>query len=142
MKQLLSLTHNLQLTNKSKRRITMELTTLHFSGILIFILDLVWISIYYYYGTVKIYNYIEGDKYQYLGFLWIRKKRGEWFLTIPQDMIDHSMTTKYKIVSSSGFHALRNGQTLFVSFNNKFEVKVKISKEFYAFNYLCTSHQF
>lgn len=120
----------------------MELTTLHFLGILIFILDLVWISIYYYYGTVKIYNYIEGDKYQYLGFLWIRKKRGEWFLTIPQDMIDHSMTTKYKIVSSSGFHALRNGQTLFVSFNNKFEVKVKISKEFYAFNYLCTSHQF
>ncbi|MBR5596966.1 MAG: hypothetical protein IKW30_06125 [Lachnospiraceae bacterium] len=120
----------------------MELTTLHYMGIIIFILDFIWISIYYYYGTVKIYNYNEGDKYHYLGFLWIRKKRGEWFITIPQDMIDNSITTKYKIVSASGFHALRNGQTLFISFNNNYEVKVKISKEFYASNYFCTSNQF
>ena len=120
----------------------MELTTLHYIGIIIFILDFIWIAIYYYYGTVKIYNYVEKDKYQYLGFLWIRKKYGEWFLSIPHEMIENSLTTKYKIVSSSGFHTLRTGQTLFVSFDNKYEVKAQISKEFYANNYIHTSNQF
>jgi len=120
----------------------MEITPWHYIGIIIFLLDFIWIAIYYYYGTVKIYNYIEKNKYRYLGFLWIRKKRGEWFLTIPQDMIDNSITTKYKIVSASGFHTLRNGQTLFVSFNDKYEIKVKIYKEFFAHNYIFTSRQF
>ena len=120
----------------------MQLTPWHYVGIIIFILDFIWISIYYYYGTVKIYNYIEGEKYQYMGFLWIRKKYGEWFLSIPQDMIDNSITTKYKIVSASGFHTLRNGQTLFVSFNKQYEVKAKISRKFYVYNYIFTSNQF
>lgn len=120
----------------------MQLTLWHYIGITIFILDFIWIAFYYYYGTVKIFNYIVGEDYQYMGILWIRKKRGEWFLTIPQDMIDNSITTKYKLVSASGFHALRNGQTLFVSFNNKYEVKVKISKIFFACNYIATSKQF
>ena len=110
----------------------MELTLLHYVGIIIFILDLIWISIYYYYGTVKIYNYVEKDNYQYLGFLWIRKQRGEWFLSIPANMIDNSITTKYKLVSASGFHTLHNGESLFVSFDNKYEVKVEISKDFFA----------
>ena len=52
----------------------MQLTTWHYIGIVIFLLDLIWIAVYYYYATVKIYNYIEGDRYHYLGFLWIRKK--------------------------------------------------------------------
>ena len=120
----------------------MELSTLLFIGIIIFLLDFIWIAIYYYYGTVKIYNYIEDDKYQYLGFLWIRKKYGEWFLTIPQDMIDNSITTKYKIVSASGFHTLRNGQTLFVSFSKQYEIKTEISKKFFVNNYIFTSNQF
>ena len=120
----------------------MELTTLLYIGIIIFLLDFIWITIYYYYRTVKIYNYTEQDNYRYLGFLWIRKKYGEWFLAIPQDMIDHSITTKYKIVSASGFHALRKGETLFVSFNNKYEVKTRINKEFFVYNYLFSSNQF
>ena len=57
-------------------------------------------------------------------------------------MIDNSITTKYKIVSASGFHTLRNGQTLFVSFNDKYEIKVKIYKEFFAHNYIFTSRQY
>ena len=120
----------------------MQLTTWHYAGILIFILDFIWIAIYYYYATVKIYNYIEGDRYEYLGFLWIRKKQGEWFMTVPKDMIESSLTTKYKLVSQSGFHTLRKGQSIFVSFENKYEAKTKIEKEFIVTNYIFTSNQF
>ena len=120
----------------------MKLTLWYYFGIIIFILDLIWIAFYYYYASVKIYNFIHGDKYQYLGFLWIRKKRGEWFLSIPQDMIDISITTKYKIISASGFHALRTGKSLFVNFNNQYEVKIKIAKEMEVINYIHTSSHF
>ena len=120
----------------------MQLTLWHYLGILIFILDFIWIAFYYYYGTVKIYNLEVGDVYQYLGILWIRKKGGQWFLVVPQDMLETSTTTKYKFVSQSGFHALRKDQTIFVSFANRYEVKVKISKVFYAHNYISTSNQF
>lgn len=120
----------------------MDLTLFHFFGIIIFLLDLIWITIYYYYGTVKIYNYIEKDNYRYLGFLWIHKKRGEWFLTIPSDMLETSVTTKYKIVSASGFHALHNNESLFIFFDDKYEVKVKISKVFFVQNYIFSSNHF
>ena len=120
----------------------MQLTTWHYIGIVIFLLDLIWIAVYYYYATVKIYNYIEGDRYQYLGFLWIRKKQGQWFLQVPKEMVENSLTTKYKLVSQSGFHALRKGQSIFVSFENKYEVKTKIEKEFIVTNYISTSNQF
>ena len=120
----------------------MQLTTWHYIGIVIFLLDLIWIAVYYYYATVKIYNYIEGDRYHYLGFLWIRKKQGQWFLQVPKEMVENSLTTKYKLVSQSGFHALRKGESIFVSFENKYEVKAKIEKEFIVINYIATSTQF
>ena len=120
----------------------MQLTTWHYIGIFIFLLDLIWVVFYYYYATVKIYNFIQGEEYRYLGFLWIRRKQGEWFLMVPKDMIENSLTTKYKLVSQSGFHALRKGESLFVSFENKYEVKVKIEKEFWVTNYISTSNQF
>ena len=120
----------------------MQLTTWHYVGIAIFIVDLMWVAIYYYYGTVKIYNYIEGDRYQYLGLLWIRKKQGQWFLKVPKEMVEYSVTTKYKLVSQSGFHALRNGEIIFVSFENRYEAKATIEKEFVVTNYIATSNQF
>ena len=90
----------------------MKLTFLHYLGFLLLLLDILWIVFYYYYATVKVYNFYEGNHYRYLGYLWIRKKRGEWYLMIPENMVENSVTTKYKIVSASWFHKFRKGETL------------------------------
>ena len=119
----------------------MNLTILSYIGITILLLDIIWILFYYYYGTVKVYNFIEEGKYQYLGFLWIRKKQGDWFLKIPKEMIENSVTTEYKLVSQSGFHTLRKGEKMYVSFRDKYVIKVRVFKEITVKNYIATSHQ-
>ena len=143
----------------------MNLTNWCYIGITILTLDIVWIVFYYYYATVKIYNFKEQinrkgkccklkgilpprqnrklaqQEYQYLGHLWVRKKRGQYILRIPQEMIDVSVTTRYKIVSESAFHKLRKGEKLYIDFADKYHTEVKISAQITVKNYIATSHQ-
>ena len=121
----------------------MKLTTWHYIGIIVLILDIVWIVFYYYYATVKVYNYKGEAKkiYQYLGHLWIRKKRGEWYLKIPQEMIDNSVTTQYKIISQSWFHKFRKGEKIYINFADNYYTEAKLSAEITVKNYIATSHQ-
>ena len=143
----------------------MSVTIWKYIGIIFLSLDMVWIMFYYYYATVKIYNFkeknnairqkkkvikrstvrkkriCESEEYQYLGHLWIRKRRGEYYLTIPQEMIERSVTTRYKIVSQSMLHKFRKGKKIHVNFADKYHVDVKLSAEMTAKNYIATSHQ-
>lgn len=118
----------------------MNLTTWHYIGIAILTLDIVWIVFFYYYATVKVYNLCEGKHYRYLGYLWIRKKRGEWYLTMPVDMVEHSVTTKYKIISASWFHKFRKGEKMHISFAEKYRVEVRVSAKIYVQNYIGANH--
>ena len=119
----------------------MNLTIWHYIGITILSLDIIWIVFYYYYATVKVYNFYEKNKYQYLGYLWIRKNKGEWYLKIPKEMIEESLTTKYKIVSQSIFHQLRKGEKIYINFADKYHTKAKLTAEIIVENYIATSHQ-
>lgn len=118
----------------------MNLSIWHYMGITILALDFIWIVFYYYYATVKIYNFCEGKHYQYLGYLWIRKKRGEWYLTIPEEMIENSVTTKYKIISASWFHKFRKGEKMHIDFARMYRTEVKLSAKILVQNYIATSH--
>lgn len=118
----------------------MNLTIWHYIGIIIFLLDIVWIVFYYYYATVKVYNFCEGKHYRYLGYLWIRKKRGEWYLNIPREMVENSVTTKYKIISASWFHKFRKGEKMHISFAEKYRTETRLSAKIYVLNYIATSH--
>ena len=118
----------------------MNLTTWHYTGITILVLDVIWIVFYYYYATVKVYNFCEGKQYQYLGYLWIRKRRGEWYLEIPKEMIEKSFTTKYKIISQSWFHKFRKGERMHIGFAEQYRTEVKLSAKINVKNYIFTSH--
>ena len=117
----------------------MNLTIWHYVGIGLLTLDIIWIVFYYYYATVKVYNFCEGKHYRYLGYLGIRKKRGEWYLEIPEDMIEKSVTTKYRIMSASWFHKFRKGERMHIDFAGKYRTEVQLSAKIYVYNYLTTS---
>ena len=119
----------------------MNLTYWHYMGIVILTLDIVWIVFYYYYATVKVYNFRENNHYQYLGYLWIRKKQGEYYLKIPQEMIEDYVTTKYKIISQSWFHKLRKGEKIHIDFADKYHMEARLSEKITVKNYIATSHQ-
>lgn len=143
----------------------MNLTTWHYIGIAILTLDIIWIVFYYYYATVKVYNFKEKtnkteqgrilkklftfqnnitcrqEEYQYLGYLWIRKKRSGYYLKIPQEMIEDSVTTKYQIISQSRFHKLKKGEKMHINFADKYHTEAKISAQITVKNYIATSHQ-
>ena len=119
----------------------MNLITWYYIGITIFILDVVWIFFYYCYAAVKIYNFCEGGYYQYLGYLWIGKKRGEWYLKIPKEMVENSVTTKYKIVSVFWFYKFKKGRKIHIDFAGAYRTEEKISTEILVQNYIATSGQ-
>lgn len=143
----------------------MDLTSCNYIGIILLTLDIIWIMFYYYYATVKIYNFkettnkiklykkitkqpaaqnnitIKREEYQYLGHLWIRKKRGEYYLKISQEMMEQSFTTKYKIVSQSMFHQFRKGEKIHINFADQYRTDAKLSAEITVKNYISTSHQ-
>ena len=119
----------------------MEIIKWYYMGLAIFILDICWILFYYYFASVKVYNLYQKKDYRYMGVLWIKKKRGFWYLKIPKEMIENSVTTEYKLVSCSGFHRRRKGENLYLDFDGKYEVKVSIFKEITVKNYIETSHQ-
>lgn len=117
----------------------MSITTWYYAGILILLLDLAWLAFFYYYGSVKIYNFCEGNCYCFLGYLWIHKKRGEWYLKIPKDMIENSLTTKYKIISVSWFHKFKKGEKMHIDFAGKYRGQVRIAAEIVVENYIAAS---
>lgn len=119
----------------------MKLANLHYIGIIILILDILWILFYYYYATVKIYNFQEKGNYKYLGILWIRKRRGHFYLKIPQEMIENSITTEYNITSESWFHKLRKGEKLYINFADNYDTQVVMEARITVKNYIATSHQ-
>ena len=143
----------------------MNLTTWNYIGIVLVGLDIAFIMFYYYYATVKVYNFIQKtsriqphcrrkkaktfqnnpenaqEEYQYLGHLWVRKKRGEYYLTIPKEMMEQSFTTKYKIVSQSMFHQFRKGEKIHINFADQYRTDAKLSAEITVKNYISTSHQ-
>lgn len=119
----------------------MNLSTWHYIGIVILLFDIAWIIFYYYYATVKIYNFKERESYLYLGYLWIRKKRGNYYLKIPEQMIADSVTTKYKIISQSAFHVLKKGEKIHINFADKYDTEVSISAQITVKNYIATSHR-
>lgn len=118
----------------------MNLTIWHYIRIVILILDVVGIIFYYYYVTVEVYNFSEGTGYQYLGYCRIRKKRGDWYLKISKKMVENSVTTKYMIISVSGFHKLRKGEKMYIDFAGKYRTEVKVSGRIIVQNYLSTIH--
>jgi len=109
-------------------------------GIIIIILDLLWV-LFYYYGTAKIYNLTEQKQYQYLGYLWIRKKHGEYLLSLPKEMIHNSYTTQYKIIPEKHFCKGKEEARLRVCFGDKYVVITEVSKEITVKNYIATSNQ-
>ena len=119
----------------------MNFTSWHYIGIAMLILDVIWIVFYYYYAAVKIYNFREMKQYCYLGYLWVCKKRGEYYLRIPREMIENSVTTKYKIISQSLFHKLRKGEKIYIDFAGKYHIEVRLADEIIVENYITTSHQ-
>ena len=122
-------------------RNNMNIPIWNYIGITIIILDILWIVFYYYYATVKIYNFHEKEKFRYLGHLWIRKKNGQYYLKIPGEMIDDSVTTKYKIISESIFHQLRKGKKVYINFADKYDTEVIMSAQITVKNYIATSHR-
>ena len=143
----------------------MSLTSWYYIGVTILILDITFIMFYYYYATVKVYNFIQKtskierhcqrkknktfqnthesaqEEYYYLGHLWIRKKRGEYYLKIPQEMLDESVTTKYKIVSQSMLHKIRKGDKIHINFADSYHVDTKLAAQITVKNYIATPHQ-
>ena len=134
----------------------MDLKIWHYIGITVLVLDIGWIVFYYDYAAVKIYNFqgkimkpekeerlkrYHQKEYQCLAYLWIHKKEGEYYLKIPQEIIDNSVTTKYKIVSQSIFHKFRKGEKLHVNFADNYYTLVRLSAEITVKNYIATSHQ-
>lgn len=119
----------------------MNLSIWHYMGITILALDIIWIIFYYYYATVKIYNLKEKENYNYLGYLWIYKKRGHYYLNIPKKMIEDSVTTKYKIVSQSSFHILKKGEKIHINFADKYIVETGLSAGITVKNYIATSQR-
>lgn len=143
----------------------MNLRTWNYIGIILLGLDIAFIVFYYYYATVKVYNFKQKigkikrrsllnrakifqnnpkctqEEYYYLGHLWIRKKRGEYYLKISQEMMEQSFTTKYKIVSQSMFHQFRKGEKIHINFADQYRTDAKLSAEITVKNYISTSHQ-
>lgn len=119
----------------------MEINFLEKIGIIIAFLDIFWILIYYYYGAVKVYNFVEKKRYQYLGCIWIHRKKGEYYLKIPREMMKESFTTKYKIIPDNLFVKRKREQRLRICFDDKYEVYTMVSGEMTVKNHIATSSQ-
>lgn len=119
----------------------MEINFIGKIGIVIAFLDLFWILVYYYYGAAKIYNLVEQKQYQYMGCFWIHRKRGEYYLKIPKEVIVNSFTTQYKIVPENLFVRRKQERRIRICFADKYEVFTEISKEITVKNHIATSNQ-
>ena len=137
----------------------MNLTIWQYSGITILALDVLWMFFYYSYATVKVYNFhkknnsaeiysckkgkrkFESEEYLYLGSLLITQKRHRYELKIPQEMIENSQTTKYKIVVDSFWVKWKKREKIHINFADEYDTEETISAEITVKNYIATSHQ-
>lgn len=119
----------------------MELNILSKIGVLLMILHLMWILFYYYYGAAKVYNLVEKRRYQYMGCLWIRKKKGEYYLIIPKEIMEASHTTSYRILPETLFVKQKSRRKLMVRFEEQYDVFTTISGEITVKNHIATSNQ-
>ena len=119
----------------------MELNFSEKIGIIIAFLDLFWILIYYYYGAAKVYNLVEKKQYRYMGCFWIHRKKGEYFLKIPEEVIEDSFTTQYKIVPENLFVRWKMEQRLRICFAHNYDVFTEISKDITVKNHIATCNQ-
>lgn len=143
----------------------MNLAAWNYIGGMILISDIIWIVFYYYYATIKVYNFqgwvtqadkdgifkkilgvcgfkiCNQEKYRYMGILWIRKKKSGYYLKIPQEIVDNSITTKYRIISQSAFHKWRRGEKIHISFGEQYHTEVRAAANITVKNYIATSHQ-
>ncbi len=119
----------------------MELQKWIIIGGIIFLLDVVCITWTQDYGIIKVYNLKEKKKYHYLGALWIRKKKGGFYLKIPKKMLEKSFTTQYKLKSVSSFHKGKSGESLQVIFAEDYQTTTTLKEEMLIKNYIATSWQ-
>ena len=116
----------------------MQISSIYQIGILLMVLDLGWLFFYYFYGTVELYNLVEDNRYKYMGHLWIKRKKGSYYLYIPKEISLSSDTTVYKIVPGAIFYYVNKGQEIRVSFHGKYDVFHKISDPITVKNHIAT----
>lgn len=90
-------------------------------------------------GMVKVYNFMQKQEEQYLGVVWIQKKRGKYYVKIPQKMLEASLTTEYKLKSVSAIHKVENGEKLQVLFADSYQTETLLSGQMTVKNYIATS---
>ena len=100
--------------------------------------DLLWLLFYYLYATVEIYNLVEEEKYRYMGSIWVKKKRGVYWLSVPKDMELRSYTTEYKIIPGCFFYYVNQGEKIRINFYDKYEIITEISDPIDVKNYIAT----
>lgn len=110
-----------------------------FLGAVIFLLDFGWLLFYYFYATVEVYNLTQGNKYQYLGHLWVKRKEGEYYLCLTEKMLSRSVTTQYKILPGSWFGKIQKKKKIRISFCGQYEIFTQVKMEITVKNHIATS---
>lgn len=116
----------------------MNLELLYQAGIWLMAADLLWLLFYYFYATVEVYNLVEENSYQYMGSLWIKKKKGDHYLYLTREIEERSYTTEYKIVPGCFFCFVNKKEKIRISFQGKYEVLTEISDPITVKNYIAT----
>lgn len=98
-----------------------------------------WLLYYYGYATVRIYNYEEGGNYAFLGRERIGRREGEFRLLILKEMVEASVTTRYKFRPGICFAKLHRGETLILDFAGEYRTLTEIDREMIAKNCIATS---
>ncbi|MBR5578768.1 MAG: hypothetical protein IKW28_07220 [Lachnospiraceae bacterium] len=116
----------------------MEINMIYKIGIILMAVDLGWLLFYYFYATVEVYNLKEKEDYQYMGHLWIKRKRGSHYLYIPKEMDLYSYTTEYRIVPGILFYYFNKGEEIRISFHGKYDVFPTVSEAITVKNHIAT----
>ncbi|MBQ9989798.1 MAG: hypothetical protein IJP31_02480 [Lachnospiraceae bacterium] len=107
-------------------------------GLGLLIANLCWLFVFLFYGAVQVYNLQEGKHYIHLDNLWIERKRGQYTLHIPRDVIDRSVTTRYKIRTGWLFARLHEEELLCIRFGKEYDICLPIEREMIAKNHVAT----
>lgn len=107
-------------------------------GVWLMAADILWLLFYYFYATVEVYNLMEKGRYRYMGSLWIKKKKGQYYLQISEEMTESSYTTEYKVVPGIFFCFINRGQKIRINFQGKYEVFTEVTDPITVKNYIAT----
>lgn len=116
----------------------MEKSMLYQIGTLLMVMDIGWLLFYYFYATVEIYNLVEKKSYKYMGHLWIRRKKGSYYLYIPKEISLYSYTTEYKVIPGFFFYAINRGAEIRISFHGKYDIFLNVSDAITVKNHIAT----